>query len=85
MPNGIHEKLDYEKLIGEMSGLKGDELLKFVARQVLLQGELLTATVGEVKKNTVRSWINRYVLLALILVLTILGILDPKIFYLLGK
>jgi len=81
MSNGINYDLDFEKNIKKM---EDRQLLEFVARQALDQSKDISLIAKDVKLNKNRSLINRYVLIALIIILITLGILDPAIFHMLG-
>ena len=75
MPNGreILGDLDYTQKIERM----GDrELLVFVAQQTLGQSKDIGRLCDRVEANTKRSIINRFALIALILVLVALGVID---------
>jgi len=81
MPNGINYDLDFEKSIKCM----GDrELLEFVSRQTLDQSKDISLIAKDVKLNKSRSLINRYVLIGLLILLVVLGILDPTVFHVWG-
>ena len=78
MPNGkeIASDLNFEQNIAKMADR---ELLEFVARQTLNHSKDLAVVKEDTKDTKNRSITNRWILIALVLVLMALGVIDSGI------
>lgn len=74
------------ELIGDLefdqkiSAMKQRELLEFVARQTLEQSKDIRALTGDVANNKKRSMLNRFLIIALVVALTALGVIRAEWF-----
>uniref|UniRef100_A0A6M3L9X1 Uncharacterized protein n=1 Tax=viral metagenome TaxID=1070528 RepID=A0A6M3L9X1_9ZZZZ len=76
MPNGkeFDANLQFEKAIKHFSPES-----KFLATQIREVCQKIEGIEGRVKLNTTRSYINRWVLIILIIVLITLGVIDSRL------
>ncbi len=81
MSNGddVRHDLEFERMLETKEKEGSNELLKFVARQGYKCGKDIGHIKNSVRENKVRSTLNRFTLIVLILILIALGILDNTI------
>ncbi len=83
MSNGedINERLEFEE---QIAGLSEQDLLKFIARRLYDHCEEQKWFAKAIRSTARQTMINKYALVALVVMLIMLGVLDASVIHIFG-